>query len=409
LDWNFLLKVLKNFGFNEKFCNWVYVILKSAFLSVSINGKSHGYFNCNRGVRQGDPLSPLLFCLAEEVLSRSISKLVTQGRLNLIKGTRNFNVPSHSFYADDLMIFCKGNLNGLRFLKELFNNYASESGQVINDSKSTIFSGSITQGRLTLITQLFNFKMGTLPFYYLGVPIFKGKPKSCFLQPIADRIKLKLAAWKASLLSIAVRVQLVKSVILSMLTYSISIYSWPVSLLKDLEKSIRNFIWSGDIEKRKLITTSWKKMCRPLSQGGLNVRSLISLNKASNLKLCWTLLNSDASWALLLRDRVVRKRRVILHHVFSSLWSSLKDEFKVIMDNSVWLLGNGRNINFWTDSWCGNPLIDQLNIPVHLGHLLSSTVSDFILNGQWVIPPQLCLMFNNLSTIINKISHHSYG
>jgi hypothetical protein len=108
---------------------------------------------------------------------------------------------------------------------------------------------------------------------------------------------------------------------------------------------------------------------------------LISLNKASNLKLCWSLLNSDASWALLLRDRVVRKRRVILHHVFSSLWSSLKDEFKVIMDNSVWLLGNGRNINFWTDSWCGNPLIDQLNIPVHIGDLLSSTVSDFILNG----------------------------
>jgi hypothetical protein len=95
LDWNFLLKVLKNFGFNEKFCNWVHVILQSSFLCVSINGKSHGYFNFNRGVRQGDPLSPLLFCLAGEVLSRNISKLVTQGRLNLIKGTRNFSVSSH--------------------------------------------------------------------------------------------------------------------------------------------------------------------------------------------------------------------------------------------------------------------------------------------------------------------------
>jgi ribonuclease HI len=145
-------------------------------------------------------------------------------------------------------------------------------------------------------------------------------------------------------------------------------------------------------------------MCRPLSQGGLNVRSLINLNKASNLKLCWSLLNSDASWALLLRDRVVRKRRVILHHVFSSLWSSVKDEFNVIMNNSVWLLGNGTNINFWTDSWCGSPLIEQLNIPVQLGPLLSSTVSDFILNGQWTIPPQLCLMFNNLSSIINKVT-----
>jgi hypothetical protein len=125
-----------------------------------------------------------------------------------------------------------------------------------------------------------------LPFNYLGIPIFKGKPKSSVLQPIADRNKLKLSAWKTSLLSIAGRVQLVRSVIQSMLTYSISIYSWPSSLLKDLEKCIRNFIWSGDIEKRKLVTISWKKLCRPMDQGGLNLRSLISLNTASNLKLC---------------------------------------------------------------------------------------------------------------------------
>jgi hypothetical protein len=74
------------------------------------------------------------------------------------------------------------------------------------------------------------------------VPIFKGKPKVCHLQPVADKIKLKLSAWKASLLSIAGRVQLVKSVIQSMMIYSISVYSWPVSLIKEVEKNIRNFI-----------------------------------------------------------------------------------------------------------------------------------------------------------------------
>jgi len=103
LEWSFLLKVLKSFGFNEFFCNWIHVILKSTFLSVSINGKSHGYFNATRGVRQGDPLSPLLFCLVEDVLSRSISKLVEDGKLQKIKGTRNISVPSHSFYADDIL------------------------------------------------------------------------------------------------------------------------------------------------------------------------------------------------------------------------------------------------------------------------------------------------------------------
>ncbi|GAU27921.1 hypothetical protein TSUD_160160 [Trifolium subterraneum] len=373
LDWSFLLKVLNFFGFNEVFCKWIITILHSAYLSVSINGKSHGFFNCSRGVRQGDPLSPLLFCLAEDVLSRAITKLVTQGNVNLIKGTRNFKIPSHSFYADDLLVFCKGNLSGLKTLNDLFDKYALESGQVINTSKSTIFSGSITPGRLNLIVQLLNFKLGSLPFIYLGVPIFRGKPKTCHLQPVADKIKLKLSAWKASLLSIAGRVQLVRSVIQSMLIYSITLYSWPVALLKDIEKCIRNFVWSGDIDKRKLVTISWQKICRPYSQGGLNIISLIKLNAATNLKLCWTLITSQDSWAKLLKDRVIRGRRIIQHHIYSSIWSNIKDEFAVIMNNTFWLLGDGRDINFWNDSWCDNPLSEQLCIPDHISHSLSST------------------------------------
>jgi hypothetical protein len=81
-----------------------------------------------------------------------------------------------------------------------------------------------------------------------------------------------------------------------MIVYSISIYSWPVSLLKSLENWSRNFIWSGDVNKRKLVTVSWKKVCTPYAEGGLGLRSLIKLNEASNLKLCWDLLHSEASW-----------------------------------------------------------------------------------------------------------------
>jgi hypothetical protein len=72
------------------------------------------------------------------------------------------------------MIFCKGNLSGLRALKELFNLYALESGQVINTSKSTIFSGSITQGRLDLIVQLLNFKVALCHLITLGFQFLKG-------------------------------------------------------------------------------------------------------------------------------------------------------------------------------------------------------------------------------------------
>lgn len=56
----------------------------------------------------GDPLSPLLFCLFEDVLSRGISNLVNQGGLDLINSSRFFFVPSHIFYADGIMILCIG-------------------------------------------------------------------------------------------------------------------------------------------------------------------------------------------------------------------------------------------------------------------------------------------------------------
>ncbi|MCI48466.1 RNA-directed DNA polymerase (Reverse transcriptase), partial [Trifolium medium] len=70
----------------------------------------------------------------------------------------------------------------------------------------------------------------------------KGRPRVAYLQPVADKVKAKLATWKASLLPIAGRIQLVKSVIQSMLVYSISIYARPVSLLRDVERWIKNFI-----------------------------------------------------------------------------------------------------------------------------------------------------------------------
>jgi hypothetical protein len=140
-----------------------------------------------------------------------------------------------------------------------------------------------------------------------------------------------------------------------------------------------------------------------MAQGGFNIRSLTSLNKASNLKLCWSMINSKTSWALLLKDRVFKKGRPIRHHVFSSIWSSIKDKVHVILDNSAWLVGNGDNINFWTDCWCGDPLVDQLGIPLQSRQLLSSKVSDFIVNGQWSIPTQLSNMFPTLSSIISQV------
>ncbi|GAU23976.1 hypothetical protein TSUD_327770 [Trifolium subterraneum] len=357
LDWQFLLKVLKTFGFCSTFCNWIQPILQSAKLSVSVNGKQEGFFNCARGIRQGDPLSPLLFCLAEEVLSRGISKLVADGKLKLLNGTRNVTIPSHILYADDVMLFCKGTSSNIEVLSCFFARYAQISGQHINPQKSTIFAGSISQIRLTSIANSLGFCIGTLPFMYLGVPIFKGKPKALYFQPLVDKVKLKMASWKASLLTYA---------------------------------------------GRKLVTVPCNKVCSPIDEGGLGIRSLSNLNKASNLKLFWELLNSDNQWATLLRSRVVRSNGFIKHHIYSSLRSGIKSQDQFIAQNTRWLLGNGNSINFWLHNWCGTPIVNFLQIPQHLHSHLMARVSDFIINHQWFVPLDLQAAYPTLLPYLNQ-------
>jgi len=149
---------------------------------------------------------------------------------------RQVLVPSYCFYADDLMIYCKSSTSTLEALKELFTKYASCSSQIINTRKSSIHACGISSRKLNNMVQLLDFFFLCLPFNYQGGPVFKGKPKTFYFQFIADKIKIKLSTWMASLLSIAGRVQLVKSVVQSMLIHTMTIYSWPTSFLKEIEK-----------------------------------------------------------------------------------------------------------------------------------------------------------------------------
>lgn len=129
-----------------------------------------------------------------------------------------------------------------------------------------------------------------------------------------------LSAWRASLLSMVGGLILNKTIIHRMLHHCLLVYSWPSSLLKHIER------WSGDINKRKLVTVWWNTWCKPTSKGGLGIRSLRILNEASNLKQCGE--------ATLLRSRVLRNGRHISYHMFSSLWSGIRSAYNDHVENS---------------------------------------------------------------------------
>ena len=82
--------------------------MHSAHLSILFNGNVVGYFPCKRGVHQGDPFSPLLFCLAEEVLSRALEMEKISNSWKPMTYCRGMSFPTHILYVDDVFICCVG-------------------------------------------------------------------------------------------------------------------------------------------------------------------------------------------------------------------------------------------------------------------------------------------------------------
>ena len=170
LDWNFLIRVLTQFGFNQTFTKWITTLLHSASLSILVNGTPYGFFNCCKGVRQGDPLSPILFCLAQDALSRSISNLQSNGSIIPITSPHGFTSPTHIFYADDIIIFCRGTKRCLKSVVELFDQYGAISGQFMNRNKSKVIIGKYAAPRIASISQSLGMQPINGAFDYLGVP-----------------------------------------------------------------------------------------------------------------------------------------------------------------------------------------------------------------------------------------------
>nr|XP_016438057.1 PREDICTED: uncharacterized mitochondrial protein AtMg01250-like [Nicotiana tabacum]XP_018631262.1 secreted RxLR effector protein 78-like [Nicotiana tomentosiformis] len=136
VSWKYLLHVLKKMGFAEHFINMIGNLLVNNWYSVLIIGQASGFFKSNRGVKQGDPLSPTLFILSTEVVSRSLKNLF------LDKNFKGFGMPkwtdplNYLAYADDTIIFSSADPYSLKKVVDMLTNYKQISGQLINKSNN---------------------------------------------------------------------------------------------------------------------------------------------------------------------------------------------------------------------------------------------------------------------------------
>ena len=130
LEWEYLSKVLDSFQFRSNFKSWVKTLYTNISSCILNNGFASEPFTLQRGVRQGCPLSGLLFILATELLSSSIRAS------DHIKGIRVLNKELKlSQYADDTTSFCRDKVS-LGKLLELLDLFKSCSGLKLNQSKS---------------------------------------------------------------------------------------------------------------------------------------------------------------------------------------------------------------------------------------------------------------------------------
>ncbi|XP_057770983.1 uncharacterized protein LOC130990768 [Salvia miltiorrhiza] len=385
LSWEFVDVVLDCFGFPLTFRHWISTIFQSAKISVLFNGEQHGFFSCSRGVRQGDPLSPILFALAEEVLSRLLLDAADRGFISRMRMSRSVLFPSHLLYADDVLLFCKADKRSCRMIDSILQLYANVSGQHCNKIKSTVFFGKgvSLRSRRRLQRDL-GFSPGSLPFSYLGVPVFAGRASSVRLAGIWDRIIAHFPKWQGMQLSMAGRLCLVTSVIQSAAVHSMSIYKWPAKLLHDLDRACRSFIWTGSTSSKPRSSVAWNRVCAPKEQGGLNVKSFTHISQGFMLRLGWLLLTSDSFGFRLFRERYLDScLRPRLPWFSSTIWLGSRESIRTLIRDTHCSIGPGSSVMFWFDNWLGYRLVDRIGISEADYHLLMQPVSDYYFDDTW--------------------------
>jgi hypothetical protein len=203
VDWNFPLYILRRCGFGEKLCSWIKHCITLVRFLVLINGVPSGFFGSSHGVRQGDPLSPFLFVLVMEVLSKMFDAftsrvLITGFSVGSSEQIRVF--VSHLLFADDTLVFCEANASQIRHIGALLICLEAVSKLKVNLSKLMLVPvGSLSE--VDQLAGLLGCGIDALPLKYLGLPLgasFKLKTIWVELEELMSR---RLAPWIRSYLS----------------------------------------------------------------------------------------------------------------------------------------------------------------------------------------------------------------
>ncbi|XP_074291826.1 uncharacterized protein LOC141618631 [Silene latifolia] len=265
VEWDFLLQMLTYLNFPKKFIGWIMSCVTSPTYSLSLNGNFFGFFKGKRGLRQGDPLSPLLLTLCMDYLSRILNVVGQQDdfRFHPMCGPLKLN---HLLFADDLLLFSKGTAASIMWMLRAFATFSSTSGLCLNKEKTEIYFNGVPDQIMADILQVSGFRKGTLPFKYLGIPISSKKLTNNEGRKLTDKITARIRSSGATHLFYAGRLTL------------------------ELPMGGKDTYWSAP-------AVGWDHYCAPKNEGGLGLKHSKNWNKAQLGKYIWWIASKkDHLW-----------------------------------------------------------------------------------------------------------------
>ncbi|KAH0722573.1 hypothetical protein KY290_005225 [Solanum tuberosum] len=188
---------------------------------------------------------------------------------------------NHMCFADDLLLFSRGDVASITMIQQCFNEFSKSSGLLANLGKSSVYFGGISLVEEVNILTRLGFSHGEFPFKYLGIPLSTQKITLIQWKPLITRITARISSWIARKLSYAGRAQLIQFVIFGIQAFYAQLFMTPTKVIKMIESYCRSYLWSGrnTITKKALLT--WETLCLPKCVGGLNLTNLRLWKKAS--------------------------------------------------------------------------------------------------------------------------------
>ncbi|GKD32458.1 RNA-directed DNA polymerase, eukaryota, reverse transcriptase zinc-binding domain protein [Tanacetum coccineum] len=361
-SWKYLDHTLDSLSFGYTWRSWIKSCLSSSRASILVNGSPTSEFSINRGLRQGDPLSPFLFILVIEGIHNAFTEAVGNGLISGININNSTINISHLFFADDVIITTGWNARDLENIIRVLHVFYLASGLKINILKSNIYGIGVNEKEVYNMASNAGCTAGNIPFNYLGLPIGSNMKSTASWKVLVDRFRSRLSTWKANLLSIGGRLTLIKSVLGSLGIYYLSIFRAPELVLNDLERIQTNFFWGGNQDGKKMAWVKWPIILNSFDKGGLNIGSLKAFNLALLQKWHWRMFSSP-------NDLWVKVVKAFQGHEggfdnngcsFKGIWANIVGSSNFLHSKGIILsntfcfkAGCGTRIRFWKDIWVG--------------------------------------------------------